>query len=163
MMGRGVTQVRPGIGEPNEPAAPGSLRPLVEWAVPDEKSRRRAARARAGREALIGGLILIVLGTIAALRGGWQIFIAPDLVDAELNGFKVIGGQVLLVLAAILVGLGALAARGGRRTRFAVGIFALACGSLGLLAVSTADPFGLLAIPFVVSAYFLLRAASRPA
>lgn len=157
--------MRPGIGEENEPATSERVRPLVEWAAPDNQSR--AASDRSGRrEALIGGLILVVLGTIAGLRGVWQIFSVPDypagLAHAELNGLKVLGGQILLVLAAIFVALGALATRGGRRARFAVGVFALACGSLGLLAVATADPSGLVAIPFVVSAYFLLRAALRP-
>jgi hypothetical protein len=150
------------MDEQNEPAAPESVRPLVKWVVPDKKPSG-PDRAHGRRDALIGGLILVALGTMAALRGGWQIFLAPDLVDAELNGLMVLGGQFLLVLAAILVALGALAARGGRRARFAVGVVGVVFGALifpafGLPAQPASLPLAvLLALPFFASAYFLLR------
>jgi hypothetical protein len=103
---------------------------------------------------LIGGLILAVLGTFLGGLGVWRLA-NPQGPRNDLDEF---GAQLDLVLAAILIGLALIAVRGGRLGRVAVGLVCLGSGALGLLAVPTLNLLGLAGTPFLVTAYFLLRA-----
>ena len=127
--------------------------------------------ANGHRDALIGGLILAVLGVAVAGFGFWALVTAEDLnadpTNAERSGLGYFFGQVSLVLAVILVVLVALAARRGPIARVLAGVVGVGCGGLVILGGGFHDlPLTVFAIvlatPFFVSAFLLLRSPSRP-
>lgn len=127
----------------------------------------RVMDASGHRDALIGGLILVVLGVAVSGLGIWAFLFAEDLkadpTNSERSGLGYVFGWLFLGLAVILVMLGASAARGGSIARKLAGIVGAGCG--GLIVLSGLPLLAgavLLAAPFFVSAYLLLRSPGRP-
>jgi hypothetical protein len=136
----------PGAGR----EAPGPLVPWTESEFP-----------RGRRDALIGGGILVALGATAGTFGFWALGNQRPDPGNDLVALGTLLDQVIVVLAAVLVALGAVAARGGRLARRAVGTFVAIIGVVLVLVGLSAWPGLLFAVPFVVSAFLLLRSESN--
>jgi hypothetical protein len=132
-----------------------------------EAPRVVGANPQRHRDALIGGLILAVLGVAVAGFGIWAFVLAEDLkadpTNAERSGLGYVFGWLFLGLGVIFVMLGAWAARGGPIARKLAGIVGAGCGGLIILSgLPLLAGAVLLAAPFFVSAYLLLRSPGRP-
>jgi hypothetical protein len=117
------------------------------------------------RSARIGGFILVVLGALSVAFGLW-FFLAAEALGEGVPERVGIGrwlGQVMIVAGALLVGLGALAARRARGARFVAACVAVLLGVLALPGVfipglgALSAIYAVLATAFLFAAYCLVR------
>lgn len=111
------------------------------------------ASASGRRDAQIGGVIFVLGGLAVAGHGVWWIVTAADAGSGEPAAFRELSGWVTVGLAVIIALFGVLAAGGGRRARYSAGVVGIAMSVL----IIGGLPTSIVAIPFIVSTYFLLR------
>jgi cell division protein FtsW (lipid II flippase) len=121
-----------------------------------EAPRVVGANPQRQRDALVGGLILAVavagLGLVAIITAAQDV--AADPANSETSAGRSIIGWVLVGLALALLLFSVSMGDGERRTRYSLAVVSIAFGgSLVLFGL----PIAILATPFFVSAYLLLR------
>jgi hypothetical protein len=119
--------------------------------TPSYREKPAMSRVNGNRDALVGGLIFAVLGSLSvAAHGAWWILTAAE---GNPPAYRELFGWVTIGWAVILAIFGVWAARGGRRARYSAGIVGIAMSTL----IIGGLPTSIVAIPFIVSVYLLLR------